>query len=60
MIFVRPPATMLLAYRNWAGSITGDLTKDFDLSDGYRLQGEFHLPDGALYTSNFWLEVKSI
>jgi len=41
-IFVRPPIADRLAFRNWgAEELTGDLSKDFDLQSGYRLQGEF-------------------
>ena len=60
MIFVRPPAAIMLAYRNWGGTLSGNLVKDFDLSHGYRLQGEFHKPDGTLYADSLWLEANAI
>jgi len=56
MIFVRPPISMRLAFRNWGiDPLTADVVKDFDLERGYRLQGEFHQPDGQLYRETFWL-----
>jgi len=52
-IYVYPPIDLRLAYRAWrTNSVTGDLAKDFDLVSGYRLQGEFHQPDGSLYDAN--------
>ena len=55
-IFVRPPTTGGLAFRNWrTDNLAGDLVKDFDLEDGYRLQGEFRQPDGTPYAQDFWL-----
>jgi len=60
-IFVRPPAADRLAFRNWAtDELTGDLSKDFDLQSGYRLQGEFREPGGALYDEDFWLSVQPV
>ncbi len=47
---VRPPVAQRLAYRNWRGTLTGDLVKDFDLVSGYRLEGEYRTPDGSRYT----------
>jgi hypothetical protein len=60
MIFIRPPVVMLLAYRNWGGTVPGNLVKDFDLLHGYRLQGEFHKPDGTLYANSFWLDASAL
>jgi hypothetical protein len=58
-LFVRPPVSAHLAFRNWTTSpLTGDLTKDFDLEEGQRLQGAFHLPGGAPYSRTFWLETE--
>ncbi len=58
-IFVRPPIAARLAFRNWGtGELTGDLSKDFDLQSGYRLQGEFRQPGGALYGETFWLSLQ--
>jgi len=49
--YVYPPVQMRLAFRAWqSSSIAGDLTKDFDLVSGYRLQGEFRQPDGSPYS----------
>jgi len=60
-IFVRPPIADRLAFRNWgAESLTGDLSKDFDLQSGHRLQGEFREPGGALYGEVFWLSLKPV
>jgi hypothetical protein len=60
-IFVRPPVAMRLAYRNFGvPSLTGDLVKDFDLQDGWLLQGEFHQPDGTLLNRSFWLETNPV
>jgi len=60
-IFVRPPVSMKLAFRNFAvNPLTGNLTKDFDLINGYRLQGEFHNPDGTLFDQSFWLGITSL
>ena len=57
-IFVRPPVSMRLASRNFGvDPLTGNLTKDFDLVDGFRLQGEFHNPDGTLFDQSFWLGI---
>jgi hypothetical protein len=57
-IFVRPPVTMRLAFRNFGvNPLTGNLVKDFDLVDGYRLQGQFHNPDGTLFDQSFWLGI---
>ena len=48
-IYVYPPVALRLAFRAWeTGPISGGLTKDFDLVNGYRLQGELHAPDGSL------------
>ena len=55
-IFVRPPVAERLAFRNFGTTLHGDLVKDFDLVKGFRLQGEFHQPDGSSYKQNFWLE----
>jgi hypothetical protein len=50
-IYVYPPVSMRLAFRAWqTSSVDGDLTKDFDLVSGYRLQGEFRQPDGSPYS----------
>ncbi|MBN1135255.1 MAG: carboxypeptidase regulatory-like domain-containing protein, partial [Anaerolineae bacterium] len=50
-IYVYPPVSMRLAFRAWqADSIAGNLTKDFDLVSGYRLQGEFRQPGGSPYS----------
>jgi hypothetical protein len=55
-IFVRPPVSLRLAYHNWeVDDLTGDLSQDFNLEDGYRLQGELHKPDGTLYTQSIWM-----
>ena len=60
-IFVRPPIADRLAFRNWgAESLTGDLSKDFDLQSGHRLQGEFREPGGALYDEVFWLSLQPV
>ena len=49
-IFVRPPIADRLAFRNWQiDPLTADLTKDFNLVDGARLQGEFRRPDDSPY-----------
>jgi hypothetical protein len=57
-IFVRPPVSMRLTFRNFGVNPSiGDLVKDFDLVDGYRLQGEFHNPDGTLFNQSFWLGI---
>lgn len=54
---VRPPIAMRLEFRNWSTDpLSGDLTKDFDLRSGYLLQGEFHIPGGALYNQTFWMQ----
>ena len=56
-IAVRPPIAQRLAFRNWSiDPLTGNLTKDFDLEDGQRLQGEFRQPNGSPYLQPFWLE----
>ncbi len=56
-IFVRPPVAMRLAFRNYGiNPLTGDLAQDFDLQDGYLLEGEFHQPDGTLFDRTFWLQ----
>jgi len=50
-IYVYPPVSSGLAVRAWhTGSVDGDLTKDFDLVAGHRLQGEFRAPDGSPYS----------
>jgi hypothetical protein len=60
-IFVRPPIAERLAFRNWgAENLPGDLNKDFDLESGYRLQGEFREPGGALYDQVFWLSFQPV
>jgi len=56
MLFIRPPIADRLAFRNWGTQITGSLTKDFALVDGFRLEGVFHKPDGSKYNKpNFWM-----
>ena len=47
---VHPPAALRLAFRNWRGTLTGDLVMNFDLVSGYRLEGEYRTPDGSPYT----------
>ncbi|MBN1538405.1 MAG: hypothetical protein JW908_16840 [Anaerolineales bacterium] len=59
MLFVRPPIDMRLAFRNWGTTISGNTSKDFELVDGYRLQGEFHTPDGSTYNESFWMGLSS-
>jgi hypothetical protein len=50
-VYVYPPVSMRLGFRAWqTDSIAGNLTKDFDLVSGYRLQGEFRQPDGSPYS----------
>ena len=60
MIQVRPPSEMRLAYRNWGINVDGDLIKNFDLLDGYRLQGKFTIPTGAVFQDYFWLSVSEL
>jgi len=47
---VHPPIALRLAFRNWRGTLTSDLVKNFDLVSGYRLQGDYRTPDGSPYT----------
>jgi hypothetical protein len=60
-IFVRPPVAMRLEFRNYGvSSLTGNLVQDFDLQDGWLLQGEFHQPDGTLFDRTFWLQTNPV
>ncbi len=41
-IHITPPISLRLAYRNWGTEeVTGNLSKDFELQDGYLLSGAF-------------------
>ena len=45
-IFVRAPVERRLAQRNWwIGTATSDITKDFELVDGYLLSGAMTMPN---------------
>ena len=62
MIFVRPPISAGLEFRSWSNweNLAGDLSQDFSLKDGFRLQGEIQQPDGAPYEQAFWLAADPI
>lgn len=57
---VQPPIAARLEYRHWQSpSLAGDLTMDFDLDDGFRIEGQVFSPDGTPYTSH-GLELRRI
>ena len=60
-ILVRPAVAAGLAFRNWRTSaLTGSLVMDFNLKNGYRVQGEFQQPDGPPYAESSYLWVSAM